>query len=116
MKRYLDYEPITARSPSRWYNLKKFAKRHKVLVGAASAVLAVLIAGTAISITFAIRERWQRAEAVRQKNEADRRSEELEAVNQFLTQDVIERAGPAHLADKPFRDKVVERIDRKSVV
>ena len=33
VKRYLDYEPITARRPSTWYQLKKFAKRNRMLVG-----------------------------------------------------------------------------------
>jgi hypothetical protein len=110
VRRYLNYEPLTIRAPSAWYNIRKFARRNKVVVGAALAIFAVLIAGTAVSVTFGVRERRQRSEAERQKTEADRRREESEAVNRFLTQDVLERIGPAYLADKPLRDNLVERM------
>jgi serine/threonine protein kinase/WD40 repeat protein len=44
--RYLNYEPITARPPSRSYLITKFVRRHRVGVAAAIAIsLAVLIGG-----------------------------------------------------------------------
>jgi tetratricopeptide (TPR) repeat protein len=101
VRRYLEYEPIAARPPSVWYQLAKFAKRNKVVVAALAAVFAALLAGTGIAITFAVRERWQR-------REAELRSAETDAVNEFLTLDVLERVGPARIGDKTLRDKVVE--------
>ena len=101
VRRYLECEPIAARPPSMRYQFAKFARRNKVVVGAVAAVFAALVAGTAVAITFAVRERWQR-------REAELRSAETDAVNEFLTLDVLERVGPARIGDKTLRDKVVE--------
>ncbi len=77
VKRYLDYEPITARPPSTWYHLKKFARRNKLLVGSTVAIFLVMLAGViGTSIGF-VRARQQRGEA----EGAARKST---AVNQFL--------------------------------
>jgi non-specific serine/threonine protein kinase/serine/threonine-protein kinase len=44
IQRYLNDEPITARRRSAMYQVHKFTRRHKALVGGMAAVLAVLIA------------------------------------------------------------------------
>ena len=43
IRRYLASEPIVARRPSAWYQLRMFARRNKALVGGASATLLVLV-------------------------------------------------------------------------
>jgi non-specific serine/threonine protein kinase/serine/threonine-protein kinase len=60
IQRYLSDEPILARPPSAGYQLQKFARRHRGLVGGAAAVFVVLVAGIAVSTALAIRA--QRAE------------------------------------------------------
>ncbi|MCH8278084.1 MAG: hypothetical protein IIC12_04035, partial [Proteobacteria bacterium] len=45
IRRYLNDEPIDARPPSTWYQVSKFAKRNRALVGAVVAILVVLLAG-----------------------------------------------------------------------
>ena len=45
IRRYLNDEPILARPPSATYQLRKFARRHRALVGAGIAVVVVLIVG-----------------------------------------------------------------------
>ena len=63
--RYLASQPILARPPSTIYQLRKFARRNKVLVGGVLATFIVLLAGIAVSTI-------QRREAVRQRDEAIR--------------------------------------------
>jgi tetratricopeptide (TPR) repeat protein len=63
VRRYLDYEPITARPRSTWYNLKKFARRNKALVVGTAAVMLVLLlgfVGTSVGLFSANRQRAQK--------------------------------------------------------
>src|SRR5262245_54890736 len=50
VERYLHDEPVLACPPSRWYRLRKFARRHKAALGVLVAVVALLIglAGSAV--------------------------------------------------------------------
>lgn len=63
--RYLSFEPITARPPSRGYLIQKFVRRHRVGVAAAIAIsLAVLIGGITSTAMYFKAER-NRLEAER---------------------------------------------------
>jgi non-specific serine/threonine protein kinase/serine/threonine-protein kinase len=55
IQRYLNDEPIAARPPTAGYQLQKFARRHRALVGGVAAVFVVLVAGVAVSTSEAIR-------------------------------------------------------------
>ena len=72
--RYLHDEPIAARPPSKAYLFRKFAKRHKALVGAGVLVLLTLAAGV-----FAERLRANQAVAAREQAIAARQEAETEA-------------------------------------
>lgn len=63
VNRYLTQEPVEAYPPSRVYKMKKFVRRNKGLVLAASAFAVIMITATTISI-------WQRYEAVAARDEA----------------------------------------------
>ena len=78
IRRYLDDEPIAARPPSAWYQLGKFAKRNKALVGGAAAVLVVLILGI-IGTSMGL------IEARRAQGLAEGRREEAETARQAET-------------------------------
>ena len=58
IRHYLNDEPIVARPPSTTYQLRKFARRHRALVGGTASVFVVLVAGIAAST-------WQAVRAVR---------------------------------------------------
>src|SRR5262249_62128535 len=62
-RRYLRNEPIRARPPSALYQLGKFARRHKTLVGAVAGVFAALAVGLIGTVVFAVREAQQRGQA-----------------------------------------------------
>jgi WD40 repeat protein len=60
IRRHLRNEPIRARPPSALYQLGKFARRHKALVGGVAGVMAALVVGLVGTILFAVREARQR--------------------------------------------------------
>lgn len=72
VERYLDSRPILARAPSSIYQLRKFARRNRALVGGIIATVMVLIAGVIVSTTFGLRAQAQRraAEEARRSTEA----------------------------------------------
>jgi WD40 repeat protein/serine/threonine protein kinase len=60
IERYLNSEPVTARSESRWYVTKKLFARYRVIAVALSATAAVLILGivaTSLAARWALNER-----------------------------------------------------------
>ena len=78
VKRYLDHEPITAVPPTTFYNLKKFAKRNKLLVGGTALLIAVLAVAGCIQLVC--------DRATRQEEEARSQAAIATAVNQFQHQ------------------------------
>jgi WD40 repeat protein len=68
IRRYLHNEPIRARPPSALYQLTKFARRHKALVGGVAGVFAALLAGTVVSVLFA----WRATDNARVATEKER--------------------------------------------
>ena len=77
IRHFLRGEPIVARPPSAIYQLQKFARRHKALVGGAVGVVAALVLGLIGTIMFAV-EADRHAETARQ-NELEARSQTYRA-------------------------------------
>ncbi len=76
IRRYLNDEPIVARPPSTGYQLRKFAMRHKSLIGALAAVFLALVAAVLVSARAAIRASLAQHEAVTARDQAIRASQE----------------------------------------
>ena len=68
LQRYLQHEPIQARPPTTFYQLSKFARRHRTLVGAFAIAAASLIAGTAVAIEKARQATRSEQQAIAAKN------------------------------------------------
>jgi non-specific serine/threonine protein kinase/serine/threonine-protein kinase len=68
--RYLKDEPIVAQPPTASYQLRKFARRHKALVGGVAAVFVVLVAGVVVSTWQAIRASRAEQAAVQERDRA----------------------------------------------
>lgn len=101
--RYLSSQPILARAPSGFYQLKKFAARNKVLVGGIAATMLVLIAGTAVATLFGFKEAAQRRLAEQARSD-------LEAVVQFQS-GMLDRVDPEAMGRRLIEDlkaRVVE--------
>ncbi|MEO2088192.1 MAG: protein kinase, partial [Gemmataceae bacterium] len=78
VQRYLAGEPVLAHPPSTGYRLKKFVRRNKVRVIAASLVFAALVAGV-IGTTLGLLEAQQQTEVARRETEAKELAREEEA-------------------------------------
>ncbi len=72
LRRWLAAEPIHARPPSALYQLRMYARRNSVLVGAAAAVLALLVVGIVLTTLGSIRERGLREQAEDAQRTAER--------------------------------------------
>ena len=78
VQRYLTDEPVQACPPSRWYRLRKVARRHKGVLTAAAVVFLALVAGTAAAT-------WQAVRATRAEGQAERLSiAALDALNDIV--------------------------------
>ena len=102
IRRHLQGLPILARPDATWYRLSKFARRHAVPLGAATAVLLAVLVGAGAAI-------WQ----ARVAREEQRRAEE---VKEFITS-IFEGASPfvaagAKLSAVDLLKQARTRIDR----
>ena len=91
VRRFLADEPVEARPPSAAYRLRKFARRHRVILTTGATVAAALLAGTALSVWQAVRalhaERVAlvaEQAAVDQRDQATARRTEAEAARDNL--------------------------------
>ena len=123
IRRYLSDEPIAARPPSTAYQIQKFARRHRILVTSAAAVLLVLAAGVVAATAEAIRANrasqtalLERNRALTEKKRADEEAATAKAINNFLQDDLLSQAGARAQANpntKPDPDlKVRTALDR----
>lgn len=55
IRRHLRSEPIAARPPSTWYQVRKFVRRNRALVGGAVATVVALVIGLVTALAFAFR-------------------------------------------------------------
>jgi eukaryotic-like serine/threonine-protein kinase len=77
LRAWLDGRPIVARGDSAWYRMRKFMRRNRVGVAAASIVLIALVAATCISL-------WQAKRAQDAAQRAETKSRTAEAVKEYL--------------------------------
>jgi serine/threonine protein kinase/tetratricopeptide (TPR) repeat protein len=83
VQHYLADEPVEACPPSAWYRLRKFVRRNKNKVTAAAVMLALVLAGTAVST-------WQAVRATRAEQQTGKALEQTRAALDALTEDVVE--------------------------
>jgi eukaryotic-like serine/threonine-protein kinase len=93
IRRHLGDEPILARPATTFYQVRKFARRHKALVSGVAAVFVVLVLGIAVSA-------WQAVRATR----AEQAARQAEAI----TRDERDRATAAEQAASRERDRAIE--------
>jgi tetratricopeptide (TPR) repeat protein len=91
IRRYLNDEPIAARPPSTWYQVRKFARRNKVLVGGMLLVFLVLAGGIVTTATQAVRARRAERLARDQQARAQKRFDDVRALANTFMFDVHRR-------------------------
>jgi tetratricopeptide (TPR) repeat protein len=77
LRRYLNHEAIVARPAGTTYRLRKYIRRHRALVVGVATVFLVLVAGVAVSTIEAIRARQARQAALRDRDLAQRRFDDV---------------------------------------
>ncbi len=135
IQRYLADELVEARPPSTGYRMKKFVRRHKGQVLAASLVLLALLGGIVGTTLGLLEAKKQEAEAKRQegiakdeaeakgvaleaekaaKAEAERSGKRAKAVTHFLTKNLLGQADPM---ENPVGDRLTVRelLDRAAI-
>jgi serine/threonine protein kinase/tetratricopeptide (TPR) repeat protein len=80
--RYLSDEPVRACPPSSWYRFRKFVRRNKRSVLAASLISLALVAGVIGTTWGLIRAEGHRLVVVRQRNELDQRNQALQSAHE----------------------------------
>jgi serine/threonine protein kinase/tetratricopeptide (TPR) repeat protein len=120
VKRYLADEPVQACPPSAGYRLRKFARRHKGKLTAAAALLAVVLAGGAVSAWQAVRatraEGQTRtalgqvtAEQARTQEALDAAGEALDTLTDDVVQTMFARQAQLDETEKAFLRRVIEQ-------
>jgi len=109
LRRHLRDEPISARPATVLYQMRKFTRRHRALVGGVAATLLALVAGIVLSTGEA---RVARQEAAKAWYEADKAA----AVNNFITNDFLMKLlaaanTPGDTARLPIVDLVKKAAD-----
>jgi serine/threonine protein kinase/tetratricopeptide (TPR) repeat protein len=119
IQRHLAGDPVEAGPPSAAYRLGKFARKHRAAVVTAAAFVALLAVGLVVSTVLMLRARsaeWLAnrrlddlvranaattqalAETRQAQTEARAEADKAQAVNAFLTEDLLTQAEPAHTA------------------
>jgi WD40 repeat protein len=93
IRRHLRDEPILARPPTATYQIRKFVRRHRALVGGVAATIAALSLGLVLAIRAARAEERQRERADR--NAADARWAASRALLEAASSDLRAGAGQA---------------------
>jgi len=114
IRRHLDDEPVEAGPPSAAYRFGKFVRRNRLAFASGAGLVALLVAGIAVSTWQAVRAtRAERlaganareaqanyARAEEQRQRADGEAEVAREVNDFLRNDLLRQAGSRAQADE----------------
>lgn len=84
IRRYLDHEPIAARPPSSVYQLHKFVRRNRAVVGGLAVLLVVLIGGIVTSTLMAFRATRAERVATLERDRARVEAVKAEKTTEFL--------------------------------
>jgi len=99
--RYLNDEPIIARPQSKFYQIRKFAKRNVGLVAGIAVAFCALAVGMILAVSQAINAHREAARAESETRRAIDALAEAEAITTFLT-DMLATANPYNI-DKDVR-------------
>ncbi|MCZ6836872.1 MAG: serine/threonine-protein kinase [Planctomycetota bacterium] len=94
VRRYLQNEPIVARPASTIYQLQKFTRRNKALVGGVVIAFLALVIGMIATSLAMFEARRQRDDASLAKTEAERQTRIAQSVNAFLNTDLLASVAP----------------------
>ncbi len=111
--RYLNGEPVEACPPSVAYLARKFLGRHRGLVASTCAIGLMLITGTVIATSLAIRAGRLEQQAEEAQAKAENEAAIATAISDFLSDELLGQANPYENPNRELRLREV--LDRASV-
>ena len=113
VERFTNHEPVSAGPPTAGYRLRKFARRNRPQVVAASLVLLALVGGIVGTSLGLVEAGRQEREAKRHEREAERRLAKLAKANEILGS-IFKDLDPrkAEKEGKPLAALLGERLDQ----
>jgi eukaryotic-like serine/threonine-protein kinase len=117
LQRFLNNEPVNAGPPTIQYKLGKFYSRNRASVVAGLIAVVALIAGTSASVVFGLRANAALILEHEQREIAQRQSQRVEDINDFLLEDLflsgsIEKLGP-QVKLSELLDSVAPTIEKR---
>jgi tetratricopeptide (TPR) repeat protein len=116
---FLSHKPVSASPPGTGYVLRKFARRHRLALGAAAAVIAALITGLTVSTWMffeqketAKREQAANAVATRRLAESEAARREARTLTTFLL-DIMKSPYPADQGRPITMRSILEKAERQ---
>lgn len=91
LRRYLNDEPVIARPTTIGYQLTKFARRNRGLVGAAGVALSALVVATGVSVAFAMRASDAREAEASARAKAEARFNQVRELARTMIFDIERR-------------------------
>jgi len=112
IQRYLDDQPVVASPPSASYRLRKFARRHRIVLTMAVVVAAALVGGLTVALYGLVQANRERALAVRE-------AEKSEAISGFLN-DMLSSVDPNRtlgedVTVRTILDEAATRLDQEEL-
>jgi len=124
IQRHLENQPVEAGPPTAVYRVRKFVRRNRVMVTAATIVVAALLAGTAGTTFGLLRAEQRRVEAEtargserEQRELAEKREKQTQQVSDFqaaMLSDIDVEAMGRGIKDR-FREQVRAALEREYV-
>jgi tetratricopeptide (TPR) repeat protein len=117
IQRYLNQEPVLARPPNASYRLIKFARRHKVGLGAGVLVAAAILIGLTLATIGMIRAKKAESLAAVERDRANQEAATAQQVSDFLI-GLFEISNPSEalgntITAREVLDKGAEKIDQE---
>jgi hypothetical protein len=114
VRRFLDHEPILARTPSVWERLKKWSRRHPGAVSTGAVLLGVIFLGSLFSTAMVANA--QRSTAAALERERLRANEaEAQFAQARAAVDVLIEVSEEELVDKPAMEATRKRLLRTAL-
>jgi serine/threonine protein kinase len=115
VQRYLEGDPVEAGPPSASYRLRKLARKHRTALAVVASFALLLAAATAVSSGLAWWANAERSRARVAERSARAEADKAQAINDFLTRDLLTQAEPENNAveDQVTLREVLDRAAEK---
>jgi len=115
IERHLSNQPVAARPPSKIYRFQKLVRRNRLACAAALSLALALVLGAVVSASQAIRATHAEAAAMHSQKQA-------EAINRFLTEELLYQATPdvnaseKNVTMKEVLEKAARKLDQDTYI